>query len=65
MGKHIYVCFINFCNAFDIIDRHVLLVKLMLIKTGWSERVFFIEKFILKTYFRIKHYGLTNNHVHK
>ena len=37
IGKPLYVCYIDFSKAFDVVNRHVLFYKLM--KSGWHGRI--------------------------
>ena len=37
MGKPLYVCYVDFSMAFDLVNRHILFYKL--IKQGWCGRV--------------------------
>ena len=56
MGKSLYVCFIDFSKAFDMVNRHILFYKLM--KSGWHGRVIDTMRSLYnKTYFRLKHGG--------
>ena len=53
MGKPLYVCFVDFSMAFDLVNRHILFYKLL--QQGWSGRVIdTIKNFYAKTYFRVK-----------
>ena len=56
LGKKLYVCFIDFSKAFDLINRHILFYKIM--KSGWSGRlVDTLRDLYEKTHYRIKHKG--------
>ena len=56
LGKKLYVCFIDFSKAFDLINRHILFYKIM--KSGWSGRLIdTLRDLYSKTHFRIKHNG--------
>ena len=37
LGKPLFVCFVDFAKAFDLINRHILFYKI--IKNGWKGRV--------------------------
>ena len=53
MGKPLYVCFVDFSMAFDLVNRHILFYKLL--RQGWSGRVIdTMKNFYAKTYFRVK-----------
>ena len=36
-GKPLYVCYVDFSKAFDVVNRHILFYKI--IKSGWHGRV--------------------------
>ena len=56
LGKPLFVCFVDFSKAFDLINRHILFYKLM--KNGWHGRVIdTLRDLYTKTVFRIKHNG--------
>ena len=56
IGKPLYVCYIDFSKAFDVVNRHVLFYKLM--KSGWHGRIIdTMRSLYKKTYFRVKHNG--------
>ena len=62
LGKKLFVCFIDFSKAFDLISRYILFYKLM--KGGWKGRV--IETFrdlYDKTEFRVKSKGKLSSHI--
>ena len=53
IGKSLYICYVDFSMAFDLVNRHILFYKL--ITQGWSGRVIdTMRNFYSKTYFRIK-----------
>ena len=53
MGKPLYVCYVDFSMAFDLVNRHILFYKL--IKQGWCGKVIdTLRNFYTKTYFRVK-----------
>ena len=53
MRKPLYVCFVDFSMAFDLVNRHILFYKLL--RQGWSGRVIdTMKNFYAKTYFRVK-----------
>ena len=53
IGKPLYICYVDFSMAFDLVNRHILFYKL--ITQGWSGRVIdTMRNFYSKTYFRIK-----------
>ena len=59
ISKPLYVCFVDFSKAFDLVNRYILFYKL--IKSGWSGRVIdTVRNFYSKTYFRVKHKGLVS-----
>ena len=37
IGKSLYVCFVDFSKAFDLVNRTILFYKVM--RSGWSGRV--------------------------
>ena len=62
MGQKLFVCFIDFSKAFDLISRYILFYKLM--KGGWGGRV--IETFkdlYEKTEFRVKCKGKISSYI--
>ena len=65
MGKPLYVCYVDFSMAFDLVNRHILFYKL--IRQGWCGRVDTLRNFYTKTYFRVKVNGLISppipNHI--
>lgn len=66
IGKQLYVCFVDFSKAFDLVNRHILFYKL--IQSGWSGRVIdTMRNFYEKTYFRVNVKGLLSppipNHI--
>ena len=53
LNKKLYVCFIDFSKAFDLISRYILFYKIM--KGGWHGRVIDTLKDLYgKTHFRVK-----------
>ena len=63
LGKRLYVCFIDFSSAFDMINRHILFFKL--IKNGWHGRIIdTLRDLYSKTHFRIKHCGKTSSKIY-
>ena len=66
MGKPLYVCYVDFSMAFDLVNRHILFYKL--IRQGWCGRVIdTLRNFYTKTYYRVKVNGLISppipNHI--
>ena len=56
MGKSLYVCFIDFSKAFDMVNRHILFYKM--IKSGFSGKLLdTLRSLYKKTYFRVKRNG--------
>ena len=56
MGKKLYVCFVDFSKAFDLVNRHILFFKI--INSGWSGRVIdTLRDLYAKTHYRIKASG--------
>ena len=56
LNKPLYICFVDFSKAFDLVNRHILFYKLM--KCGWHGRVIdTLRDLYKKTTFRIKHRG--------
>ena len=37
IGKSLYICFVDFSKAFDLVNHNILFYKLM--RSGWSGRV--------------------------
>ena len=57
LGNTLYLCFIDFSKAFDLINRNILFYKIM--KSGWHGKVIeTLRSLYQKTNFRIKHQGL-------
>ena len=57
LGNKLYLCFIDFSKAFDLINRSILFYKIM--KLGWHGKVIdTLRSLYQKTNFRIKHQGL-------
>ena len=56
MGKPLFVCYVDFSKAFDLVNRHILFFKIM--KSGWHGRVIdTMRSLYRKTYFRLKSNG--------
>ena len=56
MGEPLYICFVDFSKAFDLVNRNTLFFKIM--KGGWSGRVIDTLKDVYpKTCFRVKRGG--------
>ena len=56
MGQSLYVCFIDFSKAFDLVNRDILFYKL--VKMGWTGRVMdTLRNLYSKTNIRVKHKG--------
>ena len=56
LGKKLYICFVDFSKAFDLISRYILFYKIM--KGGWHGRVVDTLKDLYdKTQFRVKSKG--------
>ena len=56
LGQPLYVCFVDFSKAFDMVNRDVLFYKLM--KSGWKGRVIdTLRNLYSKTTVRVKHSG--------
>ena len=56
LGKKLYVCFIDFSKAFDLVNRRILFFKL--IKGGWHGRVIdTLRDLYSKTHYRVKSDG--------
>ena len=52
----LYVCFVDFSKAFDLVNRHILFFKIM--KGGWNGRVIdTLKDLYSKTCFRVKRGG--------
>ena len=66
LGKSLLVCFVDFSNPFDIINRNILFYRLM--KSGWKGCVRdTLRNLYNKANFRVKRHGLygirtTRNH---
>ena len=53
LGKPLFICFVGFSKAFDLVNRHILFFKL--IKSGFHARVFdTLRSLYKKTNFRVK-----------
>ena len=56
IGEALYVCFVDFSKAFDLVNCHILFFKIM--KGGWSGRVIdTLRDLYSKTCFRVKRDG--------
>ena len=56
MGKSLYLCYIDFSRAFDLLSRNILFYKIM--KGGWCGRVIdTLRDLYNKTHFKVKHNG--------
>ena len=56
LGNSLYVCFVDFSKAFDLVSRHILFYKIY--KSGWQGRVIdTIRSLYSKTRFRVKDHG--------
>ena len=56
-GRNLYVCFVDFSKAFDMISRHILFYKL--IKQGWHGRVIdTVRNLYSKITFRVERHGM-------
>ena len=54
-----YVCYVDFSKAFDLVNRHILFYKL--IKSGWSGKVLdTMRSLYTKTFFRLKCDGMVS-----
>ena len=57
LGKPLFVCYVDFSKAFDLINRHILFYKIM--RSGWHGRVVDTMRSLYRqTYFRLKCNGL-------
>ena len=57
MGKPLFVVFVDFSSAFDLVNRHILFFRL--IQGGWDGRMLDTMRNIYKqTKFRLRHKGL-------
>ena len=53
LGKHLFICFVDFSKAFDRVNRHILFYKL--IKSGFHGKVInTMRNMYTKTFFRLK-----------
>ena len=60
MGKPLYVCYVDFSMASDLVNRHILIYEL--IKQDWCGRVIdTLRSLYTKTYIRVKVYGLISS----
>ena len=56
LGQSLFVCFVDFSKAFDLVNRHILFFKIM--KEGWHGRVIdTLRNLYTKTHFRVKRNG--------
>ena len=56
IGQPLYICFVDFSKAFDLVNRNILFYKL--IKSGWHGRVVdTLRSLYRKTQYRVKHKG--------
>ena len=56
IGQPLYICFVDFSKAFDLVNRNILFYKL--IKSEWHERVVdTLRSLYRKTQYRVKHKG--------
>ena len=63
MEKPLYICFVDFSKAFDVVNRQILFYKL--IKSGWTRRVIeTLRNLYSKTCFCVKHNGYVSSPVH-
>ena len=59
IGESLFVCFIDFSKAFDLVSRHILFYKIM--KGGWTGRVIdTLRSLYSKTHYRVKRGGKLN-----
>ena len=62
LGKPLYVCFVDFSKAFDLVNRAILFYKL--INSGWSGRLIdTVKDLYSKTSFRFKFQGEVSSSV--
>ena len=56
LGKSLFVCFVDFSKAFDLVNRHTLFYKI--IRYGWKGKVFdTIRDLYAQSHFRVKRAG--------
>ena len=56
LGQSLFVCFVDFSKAFDLVNCHILFFKIM--KEGWHGRVIdTLRNLYTKTHFRVKRNG--------
>ena len=56
IGESLFVCFIDFSKAFDLVSRHILFYNIM--KGGWTGRVIdTLRSLYSKTHYRVKRGG--------
>ena len=62
LGKPLYVCFVDFSKAFDLVNRAILFYKL--INSGWSGRLLdTVKDLYSKTSFRFKFQGEVSSNI--
>ena len=62
LGKSLYVCFVDFSKAFDLVNRAILFYKL--INSGWRGRLLeTVQDMYSKTSFRFKFQGETSSSI--
>ena len=62
LGKPLYVCFVDFSKAFDLVNRAILFYKL--IKSGWSGRLLdTVRDLYSKTSFKFKFQGELSSNI--
>ena len=62
LGKSLYVCFVDFSKAFDLVNRAILFYKL--INSGWSGRLLdTVKDLYSKTSFRFKFQGEISSNI--
>ena len=62
LGKSLYICYVDFSKAFDLINRHILFYKI--INLGWHGKVINALRYLYsKTYFRVKCNGEISSHI--
>ena len=60
LGKSLFVCFVDFSKAFDLVNRSILFYKLL--KLGWGGRVIdTLRNLYSKTKFRVKRNGMLSS----
>ena len=62
LGKSLYICYVDFTKAFDLIYRHILFNKI--VNLGWYGKVInIVRNLYSKTYFRVKCNGKISCHI--